>query len=72
MSNAYARMARESATVMHKTQDYDNPPMNGIWGKTELPALRDKTDVKEVSSFLSTHRPVNCLFSCGLTSDCDR
>jgi hypothetical protein len=63
-------MARESATVMHKTQDYHNPPMNGIWGKTELPALRDKTDVEEVSSFLSTHRPVNCLlFSCGLTSD---
>jgi hypothetical protein len=50
MSNAYARMARESATVMHKTQDYDNPPMNGIWGKTELPALRDMTDVKEVST----------------------
>jgi hypothetical protein len=50
MSNAYARMARKSATVMHKTQDYLNPPMNGIWGKIELPALRDKTDVKEVSS----------------------
>ncbi|KAM0700057.1 hypothetical protein Q7P36_000268 [Cladosporium allicinum] len=48
MSNAYARMARESATVMHKTQDYDNPPMNGIWGKTELPALRYETDVKEM------------------------
>jgi len=48
MSNAYARMARESATVMHKTKDYFDPPMNGIWGKIELPALRDKTDVKEV------------------------
>jgi len=42
-------MARKSATVMHKSQDYDNPPMNGIWGTTELPALRDQTDVEEVS-----------------------
>lgn len=41
-------MARKSATVMHKTADYFDPPMNGIWGKTELPALRDKTDVEEV------------------------
>lgn len=48
MSNAYARMARKSATVMHKTKDYYNPPQNGIWGQTELPALRDKTDVMEV------------------------
>jgi hypothetical protein len=69
MSNAYARMARESATVMHKTQDYDNPPMNGIWGKTELPALRDKTDVKEVSSFSAPITPSIACFSCGLTSD---
>jgi hypothetical protein len=50
MSNAYARMTRKSATVMHKKQDYFNPPMNGIWGTTELPALRDETDVEEVSS----------------------
>ena len=56
MSNAYARMARESATVMHKKKDYDNPPMDGIWGKTELPALRYKTDVKEVS-YLVSQRP---------------
>ena len=56
MSNAYARMARKSATVMHKKKDYDNPPMNGIWGKTELPALRYKTDVKEVS-YLFSQRP---------------
>lgn len=51
MSYAYARMARKSATVMHKTQDYFDPPMNGIWGKTELPALYDETDVEEVGSF---------------------
>ena len=36
---------------MHKTQDYFEPPMNGIWGKTELPALYDETDVEEVGSF---------------------
>lgn len=63
MSNAYARMARESATVMHKTKDYFDPPMNGIWGRTELPALRDKTDVKEVGpalpSFLLPVRVLN-------------
>jgi hypothetical protein len=57
MSNAYARMARKSATVMHKTQDYFNPPMNGIWGKIELPALRDKTDVKEVSGYSAPITP---------------
>jgi hypothetical protein len=31
--------------------------MNGIWGKTELPALRDKTDVEEVSSFSAPITP---------------
>jgi len=48
MSNAYARMARESATVMHRTRDYFDPPLDGIWGKIELPTLSDKTDVTKV------------------------
>jgi hypothetical protein len=66
MSNAYARMARETATVMHKTQDYDNPPMDGIWGETELPALRDKTDVEEVSAYCSFSAPTTPPIACFL------
>ena len=45
MSQAFARMARKRATVMHMADDYDDPPQNGIWGRIELPALRDQTDV---------------------------
>jgi len=51
---------------MHKTQDYFNPPMDGIWGTTELPALCDETDVKEVSG-LSRPPSLNCLLSYNLT-----
>lgn len=50
MSEAYARMARVSATVMHTTKDYRDPPMTGIWGKIELPALRLQTNIFEVGS----------------------
>lgn len=56
-------MARQSATVMHKTQDYSDPPMNGIWGKTELPALYNETDVKEVSTFLVSVTPSIAYFA---------
>ena len=48
MSDAFARMARKHATVMHMNADYDQPPQNGIWGRIELPTLRDKTDITEV------------------------
>lgn len=48
MSKAYARMARDTATVMHMTADYANPPQDGIWGRIEVPALRDLTDITEV------------------------
>lgn len=49
MSNAYARMARKHATVMHMSSDYADPPQDGIWGRIELPALRDETDIVQVN-----------------------
>jgi hypothetical protein len=48
MSEAYARMARKHATVLHLSTDYADPPQDGIWGRIELPALRDKTDILKV------------------------
>lgn len=45
--------------------------MNGIWGKTELPALRYKTDVKEVSYLVSQRpspRQIACFPAIDLTS----
>lgn len=49
MSEAYASLARRQAIVMHAREDFTDPPMDGIWGETELPALRDKTDVVEMT-----------------------
>lgn len=49
MSRAFARMARDSATVMAADEkDYVDMPEDGIWGRVELPALRDLTDVESV------------------------
>jgi hypothetical protein len=60
MSKAFARMARKRATVMHMTDDYDDPPQNGIWGRIELPALRHETDV----TIVRTIRNVDGVTSC--------
>lgn len=43
-------MARKTATVMHMAKDFRKPPLHGIWGKVELPALREKTDIEVVRS----------------------
>jgi hypothetical protein len=50
MSRAFARMARDSATVMHLNGDYEREPDNGIWARVELPTLRQATDVETVRS----------------------
>lgn len=71
MSEAYARMARETATVMHTAKDFSDPPLTGIWGKIELPVLRLKTNIKEVSfgrRFIHTCR----LRQVKLCSNCQR
>lgn len=49
MSEAFARLARGSATVVHGGIDYDSPPMYGIYGSVELPTLQNWTDINEVS-----------------------
>jgi len=54
MSRAFARMSRKSATVMHMSADYEEPPLDGIWARVELPALRKMTDVEMVSCFANT------------------
>jgi len=48
MSRAFARMARKSATIMHRVEDYGDVPQDGIWARVELPALRDGTDVMQL------------------------
>lgn len=48
MSQAFARLARGSATVVHKDADYSSPPMDGIYGTVELPTLQNWTDITEV------------------------
>ena len=48
MSRAYARMARQNATIMHSHSDYASPPLDGIWGRIELPTIRDATDIFEM------------------------
>lgn len=57
MSEAFARMARSSATVMHSTKDYAKPPEDGIWARTELEALVEKTNVDKVTYSI---RPYLC------------
>lgn len=48
MSEAYASLARQHAIVIHAKMDFGNPPMDGIWGMTELPVLDSRTDVVEI------------------------
>jgi hypothetical protein len=40
MSRAFAIKARNSALVMHSSDDYADPPQDGIWGRVEFPVLR--------------------------------
>lgn len=49
MSEAFARLARGTATVVHDNTDYKSPPMDGIYGRVELPTLQKWTDITEVS-----------------------
>ncbi|KXS97594.1 hypothetical protein AC578_5778 [Pseudocercospora eumusae] len=48
MSTAFARLARGSATVLRLPQDYHNPPMTGMFGQQEIPALGAYTDVVQL------------------------
>ncbi|EME76927.1 uncharacterized protein MYCFIDRAFT_180585 [Pseudocercospora fijiensis CIRAD86] len=50
MSTAFARMARGAATSLHMPEDFDNPPLGGIFGRQEMPALGRFTDVGKGSS----------------------
>lgn len=40
MSRAFAMKANGSAMVMHGLKDYDKPPLDGIWGRIELPTIK--------------------------------
>ncbi|KAI9698286.1 MAG: hypothetical protein M1820_007556 [Bogoriella megaspora] len=48
MSQAYARMASESAKVMHHAKFFENGPPDGIWKTIELPTLHSFTDVVKI------------------------
>lgn len=39
MSRAFALKAHSFARVLHSASDYLDPPMDGIWGRVELPQL---------------------------------
>jgi hypothetical protein len=45
MSKAFAIKAAGSAIVMHSTNDYDEPPQDGIWARIELPTMKESTAV---------------------------
>jgi hypothetical protein len=49
MSRAFAIKANGSATVMHSLSDYDSPPLEGIWGRVELPTIKEATNVDWLS-----------------------
>jgi hypothetical protein len=48
MSRAFAMKAQGYVTVMHGGEDYERPPMDGIWGRVEFPTLRALGHVQEV------------------------
>lgn len=45
MSKAFAIKAGGLATVMHSTDDYDEPPKDGIWATIELPTMKELSTV---------------------------
>jgi hypothetical protein len=49
MSAAFAAKARGIVTVMHSAIDYQIPPVDGIWGRIELPKLKLSKGVESVS-----------------------
>lgn len=69
MSAAFARLARGSATVMHDSADWADPPMDGIFGRIEVPNISEYTDVEEVSQILRScpacDQGADCLGSYG-------
>lgn len=48
MSKAFAMKAQGYVTVMHDKGDYENPPMDGIWGRIEFPTMKALGHVREV------------------------
>lgn len=45
MSRAFALKAIGEAKVMHKEEDFENPPVSGIWGRIELPTMKEGLEV---------------------------
>ncbi|MBE7182197.1 MAG: hypothetical protein INR71_13510, partial [Terriglobus roseus] len=39
MSRAFATKATAFARVLHRAADYADPPLDGIWGRVELPEV---------------------------------
>ena len=54
MSRAFAMKANGSAIVMHSLKDYDNPPLNGIWGRIELPTIKKVAKVDLLAKIKET------------------
>jgi hypothetical protein len=54
MSKAFAIKAHGSVEVMHGWGDYESPPMDGIWGRIEYPAVLNQKKVDRVGAFIKT------------------
>jgi hypothetical protein len=61
MSKAFAMKAQGYVTVMHDKGDYENPPMDGIWGRIEFPTMRTLGHVREVGYCLPSTLPASTL-----------
>jgi hypothetical protein len=48
MSRAFAIKAHGAVEVMHGSEDYEAPPMDGIWGRVEFPTILHREKVYQV------------------------
>jgi hypothetical protein len=53
MSQAYAMKAHNMATVLHR--NIDNPPMDGIWARKELPILQAAGNPGGIVDYVSSN-----------------
>jgi hypothetical protein len=49
MSQAFAIKAHGPVEVMHAAADYDEPPLDGIWGKVEFPTIVERRRIRRVT-----------------------
>jgi len=53
---AFAIKAHGAAEVMHASNDYESPPMDGIWGRIEYPTVLSHRKIDKVERRLAPNR----------------